>query len=26
VKSWQELLHRIDDKRAVVAGAGQGTG
>jgi transaldolase len=26
VKSWQELLQRIDDKRAVLAGAGQGTG
>jgi len=25
VKSWQELLQRIDDKRAVLAGAGQGT-
>ena len=26
VKSWQELLQRIDDKRAVLAGAGQRTG
>jgi transaldolase len=25
VKSWQELLQRIDDKRAVLAGAGQRT-
>ena len=26
VKSWQELMQRIDDKRAVLAGAGQRTG
>jgi transaldolase len=26
VKSWQELLQRIDDKRAVLAGVGQRTG
>jgi len=26
VKSWQELLQRIDKKSAVLAGAGQRTG